>query len=62
MHPGQLRIEQLRVFFLFSSKAFTSSLQAIIDPEMFEMVQRELARRTKGKNRHSGVHLLSGRI
>ena len=26
------------------------------------MVQRELARRTKGKNRHSGVHLLSGRI
>ena len=26
------------------------------------MVQRKLARRTKGKNRHSGVHLLSGRI
>ena len=36
--------------------------EAIIDPETFEMVQRELARRTKGKNRHSGVHLLSGRI
>ena len=35
--------------------------EAIIDPETFEMVQRELARRTKGKNRHSGVHLLSGR-
>ena len=34
----------------------------MIDPETFEMVQRELARRTKGKNRHSGVHLLSGRI
>ena len=29
--------------------------EAIIDPETFEMVQRELARRTKGKNRHSGV-------
>ena len=27
-----------------------------------ETAQRELARRTKGKNRHSGVHLLSGRI
>lgn len=36
--------------------------EAIIDPQTFEMVQRELARRTKGKNRHSGVHLLSGRI
>ena len=36
--------------------------EAIIDPETFEMVQRELARRTKGKNRHSGVHLFSGRI
>ena len=38
--------------------------EAIIDPETFEMVQRELelSRRTKGKNRHSGVHLLSGRI
>ena len=36
--------------------------EAIIDAETFEMVQRELARRTKGKNRHSGVHLLSGRI
>ena len=46
-------------------KVFTlqdNSHEAIIDPETFEMVQRELARRTKGKNRHSGVHLLSGRI
>lgn len=36
--------------------------EAIIDPETFEMVQRELARRTKGKNRHSGVHIFSGMI
>ncbi len=36
--------------------------EAIIDPETFEMVQREMARRTKGKNRHSGVHLFSGKI
>ena len=37
---------------------FQSNHEAIIDPETFEMVQRELARRTTGKNRHSGVHLL----
>ena len=36
--------------------------EAIIDPETFELVQRELARRTRGKNRHSGVHLFSGKI
>ena len=36
--------------------------EAIIDPETFELVQREMARRTKGKNRHSGVHLFSGKI
>jgi DNA invertase Pin-like site-specific DNA recombinase len=36
--------------------------KAIIDPETFEMVQREMARRTKGRNRHSGVHLFSGKI
>jgi DNA invertase Pin-like site-specific DNA recombinase len=36
--------------------------EAIIDPETFEMVQREMARRTKGRNRHSGVHLFSGKI
>ncbi|MCR5089136.1 MAG: hypothetical protein K6C08_06475 [Oscillospiraceae bacterium] len=26
------------------------------------MVQREMARRAKGRNRHSGVHLFSGKI
>ena len=36
--------------------------EAIIDPETFELVQREMARRTSGKNRHSGVHLFSGKI
>lgn len=36
--------------------------EAIIDPKTFELVQREMARRTKGKNRHSGVHLFSGKI
>lgn len=36
--------------------------EAIIDPETFEMVQRELARRVRGKNRHSGVHIFSGKI
>jgi len=36
--------------------------EAIISPELFEQVQRELARRSKGKNRHSGVHLFSGKI
>ena len=33
--------------------------EAIIDPETFEMVQRELARQAKLRNRHSGVRLLS---
>jgi site-specific recombinases, DNA invertase pin homologs len=36
--------------------------EAIIDLETFEMVQRALTRRTKGKNRHSGVHIFSGKI
>ena len=36
--------------------------EAIIDPETFEMVQREMARRVSGKNRHSGVHIFSGKI
>jgi hypothetical protein len=36
--------------------------QAIIAPEVFEMVQRELERRGKGRGSHSGVHLFSGRI
>ena len=35
---------------------------AIIAPEAFEMVQRELERRDKSRGRHSGVHLFSGRI
>ena len=35
---------------------------AIIAPEAFDMVQRELERRGKGKGSHSGVHLFSGRI
>lgn len=36
--------------------------EAIIDPQTFDMVQAELARRTAGNNWHSGVHLLSGKI
>lgn len=40
----------------------TGSHEAIIEPEIFDMVQRELARRSKGKNRHSGVHAFSGKI
>ena len=35
---------------------------AIIAPEVFEMVQRELERRGQSRGRHSGVHLFSGRI
>ena len=35
---------------------------AIITPDVFDMVQRELARRDQGRGRHSGVHLFSGRI
>ena len=31
-------------------------------PETFEMVQREMARRVSGKNRHSGIHIFSGKI
>lgn len=36
--------------------------EAIIDPATFDMVQREMQRRGYGKNRHSGVHLFSGKI
>jgi len=36
--------------------------EAIIEPAVFEMVQRELAKRQPGHNRHSGVHIFSGRI
>jgi hypothetical protein len=35
---------------------------AIIMPDVFDMVQRELARRGQSRGRHSGVHLFSGRI
>lgn len=40
----------------------TGNHEAIIEPEIFDMVQRELARREKGRNRHSGVHDFSGKI
>lgn len=36
--------------------------EAIIDPEVFEMVQREMAKRGKGKKYHSGVHTFSTKI
>ena len=36
--------------------------EAIIDPEVFEMVQREMAKRGKGKKYHSGVHAFSTKI
>ena len=35
---------------------------AIIEPEQFEIVQREIERRNKSKERYSGVHMFSGRI
>lgn len=36
--------------------------EPIIDPEVFDMVQRELEVRKPGRNRHSGVHIFSGKI
>lgn len=36
--------------------------EAIIDSATFDMVQHEMQRRGHGKNRHSGVHLFSGKI
>ena len=36
--------------------------EAIISPEVFEQVQRELERRKSSNGRHSGVHLFSGKI
>ena len=36
--------------------------EAIMEPEIYDMVQRELARRGQGKNRHSGVHIFSAKI
>ena len=40
----------------------TGNHEAIIEPEIFDMVQRELGRRNPGKNRHSGVRTFSGKI
>ena len=36
--------------------------EAIIQPEVFELVQQELERRKNSRGRHSGVHLFSGKI
>lgn len=36
--------------------------EAIIEPEIFDKVQDELKRRCPGRNRHSGVHVFSGKI
>ena len=36
--------------------------EAIIAPEIFDMVQRELALRKPGANRHSGVRVFSGTV
>ena len=36
--------------------------RSIIDPEVFEMVQREMAKRGKGKKYHSGVYAFSTKI
>ena len=36
--------------------------EAIIQPEVFELVQQEMERRKTSGGRHSGVHLFSGRI
>lgn len=38
----------------------TGNHEGIISPEVFDMVQTELARRKPGKNRHSGIHVFSG--
>ena len=36
--------------------------EAIISPETFDLVQAELAKRVKGRTRHSGVSIFSGKI
>ena len=36
--------------------------EAIIDPKVFDMVQREMAKRGKGKNYHSSTHSFSSKI
>lgn len=40
----------------------TGNHEAIIELEVFDIVQRELARRGQGKNRHSETHDFSGKI
>lgn len=39
-----------------------NSHEAIVDLAVFDMVQREIAHRNPGRNRHSGVHIFSGKI
>lgn len=39
-----------------------SNHEAIIAPDTFNLVQKELARRTPGRNRHSGLHIFSSKI
>ena len=36
--------------------------EAIIEPEVFEMVQREILKRGRGKKYHSGMHIFSTKI
>ena len=36
--------------------------EAIIDPAVFDLVQNELEKRNPANNRHSGVHIFSGKI
>ena len=36
--------------------------EVIIDPAVFDMVQRELESRQAGKNRHSGTHIFAERL
>ena len=38
------------------------SHEAIINPDVFDMVQEELAKRVQGKQRYSGVSIFSGKI
>ena len=38
------------------------SHEAIINPDVFDMVQDELAKRVQGKQRYSGVSIFSGKI
>ena len=40
----------------------TGNHEAIIEPAVFDMVQREMESRHPGKNRYSGVHVFSGKV